>query len=49
LRYVVIAKLAIAGGGVLLIGGGNSGSRGVGQREFDDSLQRDWFGQQRAG
>ena len=49
LRNVAIAQFAVAGGGVLLVGGGDAHAGGMLQREFDGVAKRDRLGQQGSG
>ena len=46
---VAVAEFAVAGGGMLLVGGRDAHAGGVLQREFDGLVKRDRLGQQGSG
>ena len=46
---VAIAEFAVAGGGMLLVVGGDAHAGGMLQREFDGLAERDRLGQQGSG
>ena len=49
LGNVAIAQFAVAGGGVLFVGGSDTDASGVFQGQFDCVVERDGFGQQGGG
>jgi hypothetical protein len=49
LRDVAITEFAVAGGGVLLVGGGDADAGGMLQRKFDSVVERGGLGQQGSG